>query len=318
MTSGAGFSPAGTSQARSASGSATVAESPMRRACGAWALTRLSASDSSTPRFEVTSECSSSRMMHVKIAQHVRRTRIGDQQRNLFRRGDQNVGRLLALALALGMRRVAGARLDRDGQRHLANRRFQIARDIDGQRLERRDIKRVNAAGARAVLGQFDEARQESGQRLAAAGGRDQQHALALRRVVQDGQLMRPRRPAARRKPVEKNLRQKAHRRQLDLRGRTTQLAPCPFPPALPVTHRSVLAIAVPIMLSNVSEPLIGVVNTAVIGQLPDPYYIGAIAVGALIFSFIFWGFGFLRLSHRRPVGAGRRAPAMRPKWRPC
>lgn len=50
-------------------------------------------------------------------------------------------------------------------------------------------------------------------------------------------------------------------------------------------------------MLSNVSEPLIGVVNTAVIGQLEEPYYIGAIAVGALIFSFIFWGFGFLRLS---------------------
>lgn len=66
---------------------------------------------------------------------------------------------------------------------------------------------------------------------------------------------------------------------------------------AVPVTHRSVLKIAVPIMLSNVSEPLIGVVNTAVIGQLPDPYYIGAIAVGSLIFSFIFWGFGFLRLS---------------------
>ena len=69
------------------------------------------------------------------------------------------------------------------------------------------------------------------------------------------------------------------------------------------------LAIAVPIMLSNVSEPLIGVVNTAVIGQLPDPYYIGAIAVGALIFSFIFWGFGFLRLStgglSAQAVGAG-------------
>ena len=69
------------------------------------------------------------------------------------------------------------------------------------------------------------------------------------------------------------------------------------LPAAAPVTHRSVLAVAVPIMLSNVSEPMIGVVNTAVIGQLPDPYYIGAIAVGALIFSFIFWGFGFLRLS---------------------
>lgn len=62
-------------------------------------------------------------------------------------------------------------------------------------------------------------------------------------------------------------------------------------------------------MLSNVSEPLIGVVNTAVVGQLPDPYYIGAIAVGALIFSFIFWGFGFLRLStgglSAQAVGAG-------------
>ncbi len=63
------------------------------------------------------------------------------------------------------------------------------------------------------------------------------------------------------------------------------------------ITHRSVLAIAIPIMLSNVTEPLIGTVNTAVIGQLPQPYYIGAISVGSLIFSFIFWGFGFLRLS---------------------
>ena len=62
------------------------------------------------------------------------------------------------------------------------------------------------------------------------------------------------------------------------------------------ITHRSVLAIAVPIMLSNVTEPLIGVVNAAVIGQLPEAYYIGAITVGALIFNFIFWGFGFLRL----------------------
>ena len=80
-------------------------------------------------------------------------------------------------------------------------------------------------------------------------------------------------------------------------------------PAIMPVTHRSVLAIAVPIMLSNVSEPLIGVVNTAVVGRLPDPSYIGAVAVGALIFSFIFWGFGFLRLStgglSAQAVGAG-------------
>ena len=83
------------------------------------------------------------------------------------------------------------------------------------------------------------------------------------------------------------------------------------LPASVPITHRSVLAIALPIMLSNVSEPLIGVINTAVIGQLPDPYYIGAIAVGALTFSFIFWGFGFLRLStsglSAQAVGAGDR-----------
>jgi len=70
-----------------------------------------------------------------------------------------------------------------------------------------------------------------------------------------------------------------------------------PAIPALPITHRSVLAVAVPIMLSNMTEPLIGVINTAVIGQLREAYYIGAIAIGSLIFSFIFWGFGFLRLS---------------------
>jgi multidrug resistance protein, MATE family len=63
------------------------------------------------------------------------------------------------------------------------------------------------------------------------------------------------------------------------------------------LTHASVLRIAVPIMLSNVSEPLIGVVNTAVMGRLPEPHYIGAVAVGSLIFGFLFWGFGFLRLS---------------------
>lgn len=84
------------------------------------------------------------------------------------------------------------------------------------------------------------------------------------------------------------------------------------FDPAKPITHRSVLAIALPIMLSNVSQPLIGVVNTAVIGRLPDPYYIGAIAVGALIFAMIFWGFGFLRLStgglSAQAVGAGDKA----------
>ena len=44
------------------------------------------------------------------------------------------------------------------------------------------------------------------------------------------------------------------------------------------------------------SVPLVGAVDTAVVGHLPDPIYIGAVALGALIFSFLYWGFGFLRM----------------------
>jgi MATE family multidrug resistance protein len=62
------------------------------------------------------------------------------------------------------------------------------------------------------------------------------------------------------------------------------------------ISHRRVLDIAVPIMLANVSQPLLGIVDTAVIGRLPEPHYIGAVAIGSLIFSFLYWGFGFLRM----------------------
>jgi len=54
--------------------------------------------------------------------------------------------------------------------------------------------------------------------------------------------------------------------------------------------------LAGPIILSNMSVPLVGAVDTAVVGHLPDPVYIGAVALGALVFSFLFWGFGFLRM----------------------
>lgn len=68
-----------------------------------------------------------------------------------------------------------------------------------------------------------------------------------------------------------------------------------PSPTSLP-THRTVLTLAVPVMLSSVSTPLIGVVDTAVVGRIPDPAHIGAVAVAALIFNFVFWAFGFLRM----------------------
>jgi MATE family multidrug resistance protein len=87
-----------------------------------------------------------------------------------------------------------------------------------------------------------------------------------------------------------------------------------------PLTHRSVLAIAIPIMLSNVTEPLIGVVNTTVIGQLPEAHYIGAVSASALIFAFLFWGFGFLRLStgglSAQALGAGDNEELAAVFWR--
>jgi len=63
------------------------------------------------------------------------------------------------------------------------------------------------------------------------------------------------------------------------------------------VTHRRILRLALPIILSNISVPLLGAVDTAVMGHLPDPAYIGGVAVGAMIFSFLYWGFGFLRMA---------------------
>ncbi len=60
--------------------------------------------------------------------------------------------------------------------------------------------------------------------------------------------------------------------------------------------HRRVWRLAGPIIFSNLSVPLVGVVDTAVVGHLPDPVYIGAVALGAIIFNFVFWGFSFLRM----------------------
>lgn len=62
------------------------------------------------------------------------------------------------------------------------------------------------------------------------------------------------------------------------------------------LTHGDVLRIALPITLSNATVPLIGLVDTAVVGQLGRPDLMGAVAVGGIIFSIIYWIFGFLRM----------------------
>jgi multidrug resistance protein, MATE family len=60
--------------------------------------------------------------------------------------------------------------------------------------------------------------------------------------------------------------------------------------------NRRVWRLAGPIILANLTTPLLGAVDTAVVGHLPDPSYIGGVAVGSVIFSFLYWAFGFLRM----------------------
>lgn len=59
---------------------------------------------------------------------------------------------------------------------------------------------------------------------------------------------------------------------------------------------REVAALAWPLILSNITVPLLGLVDTAVLGHLPQEKYLGAATLGATLFSFLYWGFGFLRM----------------------
>lgn len=60
---------------------------------------------------------------------------------------------------------------------------------------------------------------------------------------------------------------------------------------------RKILALAVPMIISNITTPLIGLVDTAVIGHMPEVSYLAGVALGALILTQIFWLCGFLRMS---------------------
>ena len=62
------------------------------------------------------------------------------------------------------------------------------------------------------------------------------------------------------------------------------------------ISYRYLLTKAWPIILANASVPLLGLVDTAVIGNVGSIEDLGAIAFGALIFSFVYWSFGFLRM----------------------
>jgi MATE family multidrug resistance protein len=60
--------------------------------------------------------------------------------------------------------------------------------------------------------------------------------------------------------------------------------------------NKQILRLAVPNIISNISIPMLGIVDMALMGHLESDAYIGAIALGSLIFNFIYWSFGFLRM----------------------
>jgi len=63
-----------------------------------------------------------------------------------------------------------------------------------------------------------------------------------------------------------------------------------------PITHRRVLAIALPIVLSNATVPILGAVDVGVVGQMGQAAPIGAVGIGAVILASVYWIFGFLRM----------------------
>ena len=60
--------------------------------------------------------------------------------------------------------------------------------------------------------------------------------------------------------------------------------------------NRRILRLAVPSIVSNITVPLLGLVDVSIVGHLGETAYIGAIAVGGLLFNILYWNFGFLRM----------------------
>ena len=62
------------------------------------------------------------------------------------------------------------------------------------------------------------------------------------------------------------------------------------------IPHNINKHIAIPSIISNITVPLLGLIDVTIVGHLGAPAYIGAIAVGGMLFNIIYWIFGFLRM----------------------
>ena len=75
--------------------------------------------------------------------------------------------------------------------------------------------------------------------------------------------------------------------------------------------NREIVRLAVPSILANITIPLVGIVDTAIVGHLSDAAAIGGIAIGTMLFDLLYWNFGFLRIGTSglaaQAYGAGRK-----------
>ena len=62
------------------------------------------------------------------------------------------------------------------------------------------------------------------------------------------------------------------------------------------IRDRQILQIAVPSIVSNITVPLLGMIDVAIVGHMGSAVYIGAVAVGSMVFNLVYWLFGFLRM----------------------
>ena len=209
----------GASQRRITSGSSTVAERPTRRRLG---RELLQAGEAQRQQVAALGGPDGVDLVDDHAAQVLEiapRALPGAEQGQLLGRGQQDVRRLHPLALAAGRcrcRRCATSALI--GRPISTIGRHQVALDVDRQRLQRRDVEGVHARAAcwrRGPLGELDQAGQEAGQGLAAAGGRDQQGVAARPSPSPPSPAGARRAPAARLEPVGEARRQGGEARRV-------------------------------------------------------------------------------------------------------
>ena len=88
------------------------------------------------------------------------------------------------------------------------------------------------------------------------------------------------------------------------------------------LSYKEFLVLTVPFMISTATQPLLGAVNTAIMGHLSDAAYIAAVALGVILFNSMYWLFGFLRVAttgfSAQALGKGDREAVSLALYRPA